>query len=194
MIAGIDLGNKKAGTTALCIGDEKGNISDIKCSIKGGDADAFLEKEIDRYSISKIFIDAPLSLPGVYTSLPGYTDYFFRNCDREIRAMSPMFLGGLTARAIKLKDKWQGMNIEVYEVWPSLIAELLGIARGNYKTTVEDLLKAKNIVISGGNIQMNHNPANWHEMDSVLAYIGGLRVTGGAANSYGDKMEGLIYV
>ena len=194
MFAGIDFGSKRAGSTSICIGDEAGNVNNLLISARGKDADAFLLKQIGDYKLSHIFIDSPLSLPGIYRGLKAYDDYFYRFCDRETGAMSPMFLGGLTARAIKLKDHWEEAGIAVYEVWPSMMALEMGLNRDVYKSTKERILPAWQVVLDSGYVKWSRKPESWHELDAVLAYISGLRIHKGIAKAYGRKEEGLIYV
>ncbi|MGC9343758.1 MAG: hypothetical protein ACP5E3_13725, partial [Bacteroidales bacterium] len=146
------------------------------------------------YKIEKLFIDAPLSLPGVYRDPGSYDDYFYRKCDREIGAMSPMFLGGLTARAVRLKDYFEGAGLKVFEVWPTKMAESAGILRDSYKKNLADLSSAIGILNGSGYLKNDFSASNWHEFDSVLAYISGLRIVRKSAVSYGDRREGLIYV
>lgn len=194
MIAGIDFGNKKAGTTAICLGNIRGEITSIESSQKGHDADQFLIQIIGNHELAGIFIDAPLSLPGVYKDPGNYTDYFYRKSDRQIGAMSPMFLGGLTARAMRLKDFWERSGLIVYEVWPTKMAELAGISKDLYKNKQNDLAVSVRHVKDSTYIKNDFSVSNWHEFDSVLAYISGLRILSNKAHSYGDEKEGLIYV
>jgi len=108
-IVGIDYGNKYAGTTVICY-NSRHEIKFVQSS-KNADADSFLLNELTYLNPDLIMIDAPLSLPGVYWLSSEYKDHFFRSCDRELRAMSPMFLGGLTARAISLIKKMNGTEV-----------------------------------------------------------------------------------
>ncbi len=194
MIAGIDLGSRKAGTTAICAGNEKGDIYEILQSEKGKDADHFLEEYIKKHNIGSVFVDAPLSLPGVYLNRKGFDDYFYRKCDREIGAMSPMFLGGLTARAIRLKERWLKNNIEVIEVWPTKLAEISGIDKVIYKRGRVGLVKALVILPQKYSVKLNQEPDSWHQFDAVLAYISGLRFLNEISMRYGDPGEGFIFV
>ena len=95
---GIDFGARSAGNTVVCV-REKG-LFRFHRSAKDSDGDAWLRSLIDELRPAAIYIDAPLSLPGVYTGR-GH-DHFFRAADRQAGGMSPMFLGGLTARAMAL--------------------------------------------------------------------------------------------
>jgi len=194
MIAGIDFGSKKAGTTAICIGDEEGTIFEISQSEKAKDADRFLEEYLKKHDLSSVFIDAPLSLPGVYVNMKGFNDYFYRKCDREIGAMSPMFLGGLTARAIKLKDEWIKRDVQVIEVWPTKLAEISGIEKQTYKKGMDELQNGMDILLENYSINSDQEPGSWHQFDALLAYVSGLRYLNNNSMKYGDLNEGLIYV
>lgn len=111
---GVDFGAKLAGTTAITyILDDQIKISQ---TTKGQDADKWLVKIIKENNLDYIFIDAPLSLPGAF--LGKGNDFNYRKADRLINAMSPMFLGGLTARAIKLKTELEQYGVSCVEVYP----------------------------------------------------------------------------
>ena len=100
---GIDYGSKMAGTTVIAY--LKSGKLHFAQSQKKKDADLFVENWVAQHQPRAIFLDAPLSLPGVYTEPEAYDDYFYRAGDRLLRAMSPMFLGGLTARAMRLSRR-----------------------------------------------------------------------------------------
>ena len=51
----------------------------------------------------------------VYRGITGYKIHF-RKADHELKAMSPMFLGGLTARAIELSDKMKKMASRIRDL------------------------------------------------------------------------------
>lgn len=90
MHLGIDYGSKLAGTTAICY--QEGDALTIIQSEKKQDADRFINDTVESLKPEQIFIDAPLSLPAAYFG--NGDDYFYRDCDRQLKAMSPMFLGG----------------------------------------------------------------------------------------------------
>ncbi|MCB0644589.1 MAG: DUF429 domain-containing protein, partial [Phaeodactylibacter sp.] len=132
-IAGIDYGSKRAGTTALALLDTGASLQLFQ-SGKGEDADAFLLKHLRQRQPTKVFMDAPLSLPGVYRyESDAYSDYFYRAADRELQAMSPMFLGGLTARAMQLQQQLSAEKITVYETYPARLAQVLELPKEQYK-------------------------------------------------------------
>ena len=183
-IIGIDYGSKLAGTTAICY--EKNGIICVTQSLKKKDADVFIKRFCEEHQPDHIYIDAPLSLPGVYTSITDYNNYFYRQADVETQAMSPMFLGGLTARAMKLKCEIPAI---CHEAYPKMLAHTLNIA-SYYK---EDLrLFSQNLSQKFPEVVFPHSMDNWHQVDALLAYIIGLRHQRGEALVYGDPSEGQI--
>lgn len=106
--------------------------------------------------------------------------------------MSPMFLGGLTARAIQLSKKHQGTWMEVY---PSALVKEIHLS---------SLYKKKDntsINVFVGKLK-RHLPEeltlgeldNYHQIDAVLAWLSGWRYNLGTAHPYGQKGEGIIWV
>lgn len=94
--AGVDYGSKLAGTTVITFLSQNQLVT--YQSPKGKNADDWLKNLLSTQKIGTIYIDAPLSLPSAYC---GKGDNFhYRKADQMLHAMSPMFLGGLTARAI----------------------------------------------------------------------------------------------
>jgi predicted nuclease with RNAse H fold len=189
MWIGIDYGAKKAGTTAACW-EEDGKLL-LERTQKGQDADLFLSKLVDRLEPSRILIDAPLSLPIVYTDPDLGQDYFYRLCDREIGgAMSPMFLGGLTARAMKLAASWEATGIEVLETWPRGVAREL-----NFDPLPDNISDAIEVLINNGLPgDLGCDLSDRHMLDAVLAWWAGSRLQEGLGRAFGSPKEGLIRV
>lgn len=178
---GIDYGSKLAGTTSICY--KSNNEINLLISDKKQDADEFITRFLLDNEIDYVFIDAPLSLPLAYYDKK-HSDYFYRKCDKESKAMSPMFLGGLTARAMRLKNTHS--NIEFIETYPKLLAQEIDIM--NYK-------KNKLIFVNSINEYFNltlKEPKTWHEVDSILAYLSGERYLNNVHHSFGDTNEGII--
>ena len=123
MVFGVDFGAQKAGTTVIS-GIESGRLV-FRRSKKQRSADKFLIGFFSKRDPALIMLDAPLSLPGVLRELPEYSDYFYRVADRELSAMSPMFLGGLTARAMKLAAKFTKIGHTVVECYPAKTGRIL---------------------------------------------------------------------
>ena len=181
-----------AGTTVLALN----HPLQLFASQKKQDADAFILRTLTDNQVSKVYLDAPLSLPGIYRGLPNYQDYFYRQGDRMLRAMSPMFLGGLTARAIKLKDQLTTQGIEVLEVYPGPLAKMWDLPSEGYK-------KQKANIESVCNLLRNKLPytmpdldviLDWHHVDALLALAIAYRHEAGEAQAYGNPQEGIIWV
>ncbi len=193
-IAGVDYGSKLAGTTVIA--HLEGQMLSFYNSIKKKDADAFLLTWVREHTPTHLFIDAPLSLPGVYRAPDQYDDYFYRQADREVRAMSPMFLGGLTARAMKLKRALSRSDLQIMEIYPSKLADLLEIRELGYKKKKAHL---EGVLHKLANELSSYQwPAeaisNWHQVDALLALLSGLRYLEGAHLTFGDEEEGRIIV
>jgi len=181
--AGIDYGSKMAGTTCVAIQFE----SEIRVfqSEKNKDADAFVLKTLNEYNILHVYLDAPLSLPLAYFGKAD--EFFYRKADKMLRAMSPLFLGGLTARAMKLKHDLSKKNIVCTEVYPKALVQELKLH--HYKV---DLVLFNNALAE--KLQLTINASNWHQSDSILAWYSGFRHLQGFANYFGDEGEGIITV
>jgi len=190
---GIDFGAKFAGTTALTMGiDERLYTYQ---SNKNQDADCFLQELIiENKTVTQVFIDAPLSLPGGFY---GITDNFsMRDADIKLQAMSPMFLGGLTARAVAFKYQLIQMGtIDCYEVYPGGFVkknQLSEIYHKKDNQKIDSFLKIFHEYLSPFQIRSEIN--NWHQVDSIIAWAIGYLFQNGKATSYGNETEGLIWV
>lgn len=193
-ICGIDYGAKMAGTTVVAW--QEGGIVRFSASAKKRDADRFL---LDFFAIrppGKIFIDAPLSLPEVYRTgtenLPKgeVPDFHYRACDREAGAMSPMFLGGLTARAMKLAFQLRRDGHAVYETYPGLLARHFELSAAGYKgekAAIEACIEALT-----GKMKLAvavYSPPDWHHFDALLALCSGMRRERGESTELGSAPD-----
>ncbi|MCB0661376.1 MAG: hypothetical protein KDC24_01445 [Saprospiraceae bacterium] len=190
-IVGIDYGAKMAGTTVMVWND--GEILHWAGTSKNQDADKWLEKELISLHPEWVFIDAPLSLPGVYTG--NGEDYFYREGDKLLQAMSPMFLGGLTARAMRLKNQLDGLGMQVFETYPVKVVTKLGDLKSMYlkknKTALPEFLLHLEKQLP---LPWTTPPESWHGADAFLAWMGGYRHTIGIAENFGNEQEGLIWI
>lgn len=187
MHLGIDYGSKLAGTTAICYQNEKKLI--VIQSEKKQDADIFIQEVVEDLRPKQIFIDAPLSLPGAYFDKGD--DYFYRACDKELKAMSPMFLGGLTARAIKLTRFLRSKGIECFESYPAALVRDTDKLQSNYhkKSMVNStLIKLLEELI---NLKVQ-SIGNYHQIDAILCWHIGDRYRNGKAKVVGKTDEGQI--
>jgi predicted nuclease with RNAse H fold len=193
MIAGIDYGSKLAGTTVIAW-EENGALC-LQGSAKKQDADAMILAWAKAKRPSLVMLDAPLSLPGVYRGMEGYIDYFYRKGDKMLAAMSPMFLGGLTARAMKLKAELARYGVQVQECYPRQVGERVGL-RGVYakasKGAVQDFMPH---MLEQLNLSYPTNETlSWHHADAALALLSAQRFIAGKAEAFGDEEEGRIWV
>lgn len=189
MFVGIDYGSKLAGTTVICY-EQDGMLYFVQ-SEKKHNADELILRFVREHHPSAIFLDAPLSLPKAYFGKG--EDFFYRAADRATRAMSPMFIGGLTARAMRLHHQLSADGVTFYEAYPAGLANFLQLKPKGYKvgkTPVEALIKA---LCAQFSIELARLPVNWHQFDSLLAYIIGLRHSTNTAQVLGNRDEGLIY-
>jgi uncharacterized protein len=167
LFAGIDFGAKLAGTTVLCFEDDNTATLSISQSAKNSDADEWLLMQITQNNIRHIFIDAPLSLPAVYHG--DGDDYFYRTADKQLKAMSPMFLGGLTARAMRLQSELMKLNITCHEAYPAARIKRFPTIMDEYDKKSKEKLKDLNKRLSS-HIPCYFNAENWHQTDAVVAW------------------------
>lgn len=185
---GVDFGAKRAGTSAICYQRNTGLV--IVQSLKKQDADVFISGYLQKLNPTHVFIDAPLTLPGIYTGIGD--DYFFRDGDKAVGAMSPMFIGGLTARAIKLKDTFP--NIRFMESYPSYLGKyILQNALPMYKKRSKPSAGTEALERISG-ITMTAEPLNYHQLNAFLCWKTGSRYFSNEALSFGSEQEGLIWV
>lgn len=191
---GIDYGSKLAGTTVVAFANND-NVVEFATSEKKKDADKFLLNIAADLNPKSIFLDAPLSLPGVYTMPEQYDNYFYRASDQLLKGMSPMFLGGLTARAMRLKKQLEQQNIQVFETYPAIHAQRFELKKLNYKKQLQyidgvvDFLH-KALPFSFDNQQIK----SWHQVDALLAYYSGFRFMNSEIEQFGEENEGVIWV
>ncbi len=192
---GIDYGSKLTGNTVIAIfQDMEILFMDVD---KGVDADEFIVNAARHFNPGRVFIDAPLSLPGVYRNVPECSDYHFRQADLELNAMSPMFLGGLAARAIELKSRLEKLDIEVFETYPRKIASRLNLKIKGYKGSGLGLKDCRAEVARrlSGRIELDISDIQtWHHFDALLALMSALNHLQGESEVYGLKEEGQIYI
>lgn len=193
--AGIDFGSKLAGTTAIAFyAPQTGQIEFLQ-SAKGQDADGFLLAHFSSTNWKTAFLDAPLSLPRVYCTQGKSGDYFLREADRQASAMSPMFLGGLTARAMRIKADLEKIQVHTFEVYPGKLARLFGLHDLGYKKKeVSPIQLARHIQEEMPCPIDLDGLTNWHVFDALLAYTTGWRYIQGVHQIFGDPEEGQIFI
>lgn len=192
MRIGIDYGSKSAGTTVIAY--QKEELIYLVKSAKKQDADEMIMGFVQEHQPEVVGIDAPLSLPGVYSGLSDFDDYHYRVCDKELKAMSPMFLGGLTARAMKLQSRLNRMGVKVYETYPVQTAKLLSLKAFGYRTKMPDYMNMLRVLQEKGVCFSSEAKVETsHDLDSVLALIATNNIATKEEQKKGDSREGLIY-
>jgi predicted nuclease with RNAse H fold len=187
---GIDFGSQLAGTTVVCW--LEGKVVHARQSEKGRSADAFVAEWLRLLQPEWVALDAPLSLPGVYRGLTHCRDYHYRLADREAKAMSPLFLGGLTARAMQLVAEHP--HIRWLEAYPARRAELLGLPpTGLRKKDPEALNLLGPMLVTKGWQLHSAMPTHNHALDALLALCIGFDAVRNEATMLGDANEGLLY-
>lgn len=191
---GIDYGAKLAGTTTVAMA--MAQQLQVWQSEQGQDADLFILNIINQLKPKVLFIDAPLTLPAVYTQTPATpaADFFYRAADREVQAMSPMFIGGLTARAIKLRTQLAAQGIGMLETYPTQLVRLLLPELPGYKKSAAALPVFAEALQHLLPYTSKEPPQSWHQLDSLLAWYSGYRHLLGQAQLYGEATEGRIIV
>lgn len=192
IVVGIDYGAKLAGTTAIAF-IEKQKILCLQSKNKQ-DADAFVKKFLEEKNVVLIALDAPLSLPKIYKDEAKGGDYFYREADKLLGAMSPMFLGGLTARAMQLCAYCKKIEISMIEVYPAALAKKWNLEQFHYKKSLSLMHQATKVIEERIGYKLAQKPENWHQFDAVLALASALRYQNRQANRFGEQDEGWIWI
>lgn len=195
MTIGIDFGAKTSGTTVIARLCEINKV-DFYAAAKGENADDFILDYIDKnQDIWQVYIDAPLSLPNVYRNPEKGDDYFFRCADRMTGAMSPMFLGGLTARAMTIAKKLSEKKIKVIETYPAKLAKVLNLPTDRYKKDQCHLAELSQFIKEESGFDFDVSEVkNWHYFDALLCLYSAKRNEMQSAMVFGEESEGVIIV
>lgn len=186
---GIDYGSQLAGTTVIAHGEHNKIV--FYQSVKRKSADEFIIDTIKTKIpfIDTLYIDAPLSLPAAYFNRG--KDFMYRNADRELSAMSPMFLGGLTARAMRLAQELKELKISSYETYPAQVEKVI-LGQSTPKKVNPDV-RAITTLFESAQLSL---PAirNRHQYDALWAWWAGYRHKNQVAKLIGDPNEGIIVI
>jgi len=195
MIIGIDFGAKKAGTTVIARMFEHNRVDLFACE-KGKDADAFILDFIkENEDVWLAYIDAPLSLPKIYGDEKKGESFFYRKSDELTGAMSPMFLGGLTARAMKLAAELKRLGVKPVETYPSKLAEVLQLKEHDYKGSNKSIPALCKKLKEVSSFEFDESAVKtWHHFDALLCLFSAKRHEMQAAMIFGDEEEGMIIV
>jgi uncharacterized protein len=105
-----------------------------------------------------------------------------------------MFLGGLTARAMKLAHTLLANQIQVLETYPKWHALRIGLLDFGYKSGVENIQRCTEVILPEIGIDLHREPESWHELDALLALVTAQRFDKGEHSVVGEHEEGLIYL
>lgn len=193
ILMGIDYGSKLSGNTVVALLFDKTIF--FHKSQKNKDADQMILDIVNDIKPDYAFIDAPLSLPGIYSNPSEYSDYFYRTADSEVGAMSPMFLGGLTARAMRLADELKAKGMKVNESYPAAIARSLELHDLGYKKDMKSLKRLVSLLNEYLGIAFDENEVtSWHHIDALLTLVTAKRYFESRHLVFGEQKEGLIYL
>ena len=165
---------------------ENRNLYSLLCPEKK-DVDEWLYEFLSTSNAKKVFFDAPLSLPRIYFDEEDEkSTHHYRQADIELKAMSPMFLGGLSARAIALKKRCGKKGMIFYETYPKavLLQRFSGMTKDQALLSIEKEL----------GYLIEQKDLSEHQKDSLLAWYAGKKNLDGESFIYGREIEGQIFV
>lgn len=196
VLFGINFGSKLSGNTVISlVKQNKIYFIDVDEDV---DADMFIYNAAKHFRPDVVFLNAPLSLPGAYTNTCSYSDYEYREADKQICSISPMIAGGITARAMALKDKLESdFDSKVYETCSKAQAQNYDLLKKGYMTNQLNLFTCRNHISDQLSPKMMfrcQDIKTWGHLDAMLSLITAMRFVTGQALPYGNNEEGLIYV
>jgi uncharacterized protein len=187
---GLDLAGSPARTTGFCL--LRGPRSTTTLPLHS-------DEEIVGTTLASrpaiVSIDAPLSLPRGRRSLEVRGPPHFRECDRELRRLGipffPISLGPmrmLTARGIRLRQRFEHEGLPVIESYPGGAQDVLGLPRKGVGVPV-----LRRALIGQGFTGDVARPGITHdELDAVSCAAVGREYVQGKAWVLGDPTEGTI--
>ena len=142
------------------------------------------------------FIDAPLTLPLCYQQVIPDPDFHYRKADRQTGAMSPLFLGGLTARAMHLKFQLSRHQVDCFETYPGQFMRHYFPDLKSYKKDSAAIETACQKLFNylPKAISTFPSPQNWHQFDALVALVSAFRFLHQSHITYGNSNEGLIII
>ena len=192
---GIHFGGLLSGDTVVAIFQKSGIV--FMEVDEGINSDEFILNAAEHFKPGHVFIDAPLSLPGIYKEIDGCEDYHFRHADLDLKSISPMFVGGFAARAMRLKDELKKAGIEMYETCPKTTAKRFGLPSKGYKGSAQGLKCCRNDLSSRfhHNIEVaEEDIKNWQHLDALMSLMAAMNYDQGCADKFGNEDEGLIFI
>jgi len=194
VLFGISYGSKLSGNTVIAILNiNKIYFLDVE---ENTNADDFIFNAAQHFKPDVVFLDAPLSLPARCCGKKG-NDFHFRKADIQLKAISPMFLGGITARAMQLKSRLENESTKVYETHVKSQACNYKLIDLGYKKEDNHLISCRNTLkekLSPSLFFDCQEIKTWQHLDAFLALFSAMRFVMCRADTFGNAKEGLIYV
>ena len=106
--------------------------------------------------------------------------------------MSPMFLGGLTARGMRLKHNSKSSHW--HEVYPKALVEHFNLHENYQKKNNDNIQPFVEKLNTCFAFNLREKIESWHSVDSLLAWISGSRYLTKQHHTIGTKNEGLIII
>ncbi len=189
-VVGLDLAGSEKRNTGFCVMDSR-----MSCTAAVLHSDEEVLSATLREHPRVVSIDAPLFLPKGRKSIEDRGPPHFRECDKELLRMHirffPISLGPmrmLTARGIRLRQRFESEGLEVIESFPGAIQDLLGMPRK--QEGLENLGRA--LTRYGVKLDRRAGTLNGDELDAVTSALVGLLYVRGEYRAIGDPEEGLM--
>jgi len=149
-----------------------------------------------------ISIDSPLSIPAgritVSDDDPGRDTYgIMRRCERELKKRGvnvyPSLIPSmqkLTARGIRLANRFRSLGIPVIESYPGAAQDIMGIPRK--RASLEFL--SRGLELFGITGDFIHAPVSHDELDAITSAVVGLFFWSGKFEALGDEEEEYLMI
>lgn len=195
MLMGIEYVNNRSLHSVICILDEVAGELEFLTATSQEEADEKIKQQILSRSPAYVFINAPLTLPGAYFSDDG-KDFFYRECDKQLKCPSPMLNGELLARSIRLKHQVQNLaDITIFETYPVYLAKELTIDEYGFGEEELDIKQVLKKLQSKFDYPLDHRQINTKQhLNALLCLLSAIRYKEGESEAYGDDEEGLIII
>lgn len=222
--AGIDLGGRGAGTTALAVVEERGGGPHLVSvgagrDLRGPHGDAALVRACVAAGVARVAIDAPLSLPHAVTCRDESCAHCLggemspvtgsRVADRagawaaaghpEKPPMATAMIAGIAFRAIHLERRFAAAGVGCDETWPMGTYRALLRATGHTGPVPDEARRRALDGVVGGLAHALDRAvvpagAARDALDAVAAAFCAWAIAAGRATPVGDPAEGVIWI
>lgn len=223
-VAGIDLGGRGSGTTALAVAEVRDGVPHLVSvaagpGLRGPRGDAALVRTCAEAGVARVAVDAPLSLPHAVTCSDDECERCLggelspvtgsRFADRaeawaaaghpEKPPMATAMIAGIAFRAIHLARRFAAAGVACDETWPMGTYRALLRASGHVGPVPDDLRRGALVTVVAGlddTLADAAVPASARRdaLDAVAAAYCAWAIAAGRATCVGDAAEGVIWV